>query len=395
MKPLNNTTSNTLCIYPWIHLHAWADGQAFPCCMFDCEQPIGDIKNNSINDTINSPLIKTIRKNMLEGKENSGCEKCYKLEALGQPSMRTDGFKYYPDWKEVTSLTNNDGGIEKFQLRYLDIRYSNLCNFACVTCSPTFSSKWVNDWKKLDKVIHHEENLKLDIWEQLQPYLMTVTNVNFAGGEPLLMEDHWRIMNYWIDHDKTNQSINYTTNLSELEFKGQHVIDLWSKFKNITLLVSVDGCKETGEWIRWGQKWERLLHNINLIKTKCPKINIQVTPTVSAFNILNLFETQRLLYELAGILPNQWQLNILAFPHHLQMHHIPDQAKEQFKTLYEAHKVWLSDNNLTDNMFDSIDKNLNRISDPTEFFKAVYYAKQLDALRGTDSLNIMPHLNLT
>jgi hypothetical protein len=113
------------------------------------------------------------------------------------------------------------------------------------------------------------------------------------------------------------------------------------------------------------------------------------------FNILNLFETQQLLYEHAGILPNQWQLNILAFPHHLQMHHIPDQAKEQFKKLHEAHKVWLTDNKLIDNMFDSIDKNLNRISDPTEFFKAVYYAKQLDAIRGTDSLNIIPHLNLT
>ena len=55
------TESKTFCIYPWIHLHAWSDGQAFPCCMFDCEQPIGDIKTNSINDTINSPLIKTIR----------------------------------------------------------------------------------------------------------------------------------------------------------------------------------------------------------------------------------------------------------------------------------------------------------------------------------------------
>jgi hypothetical protein len=137
------------------------------------------------------------------------------------------------------------------------------------------------------------------------------------------------------------------------------------------------------------------LHNINLIKTKCPTVNIQITPTVSAFNVLNLFETQRVLYEHVGIRPNQWQLNILAFPHHLQMHHIPDQTKEQFKTLYEAHKVWLSDNELTDNMFDSIDKNLDRVSDPAEFIKAVHYAKQLDAIRGTESLNIMPHLNLT
>jgi len=45
-------------------------------------------------------------------------------------------------------------------------------------------------------------------------------------------------------------------------------------------------------------------------------------------------------------------------------------------------------------MFDSINKNLNQISDPTEFQKAVYYAKQLDSIRGTDSLNIIPHLKL-
>ena len=159
--------NKSICAYPWIHVHAWADGKAFPCCMYDINKAVGNINNTGLNGVINSPAMKEIRSRMVAGKPVAGCTKCYDLEKHGQPSMRTDGLKYHPDYADLASKTNEDGSVDDFELRYLDIRYSNLCNFACVTCSPTFSSKWVGDAIKLNQPIYHKHNLKLDVWGEL------------------------------------------------------------------------------------------------------------------------------------------------------------------------------------------------------------------------------------
>ena len=392
MPSSNNITSKTVCVYPWIHVHAWADGKAFLCCMYDVNKPIGNIKNTGLNGTINSKSSKDIRHRMINDKKVAGCEKCYKLEELGQPSMRVDGFKYYPEWQDYVAATNEDGSIDNFQLKYLDIRYSNLCNFACVTCSPTFSSKWASDWEKLKQPLYHKANLKLDIWDELEPYLLNVKTVNFAGGEPLLMEDHWKIMNYWIANGKTDQWINYTTNLSELTFKGQHIADLWAKFPNITLLISVDGAEQVGEWIRWGLEWEKLIANIQLIQQRCPNIRIQITPTLSVYNVLDLFNAQRILHERAGIVPQQWQLNVLHYPPHLKAVNVPNSVKAQFVAAWNAHKEWLAANNLTDTMFNSVHQEIAASGNYNDFGNAIDYARQLDSIRGTDSATLIPYL---
>lgn len=385
--------NKSICAYPWIHVHAWADGKAFPCCMYDINKAVGNINNTGLNGVINSTAMKEIRSRMVAGKPVAGCTKCYDLEKHGQPSMRTDGLKYHPDYAELASKTNEDGSVDDFELRYLDIRYSNLCNFACVTCSPTFSSKWVGDAIKLNQPIYHKHNLKLDVWSELEPYLPKVKNVNFAGGEPLLMEDHWKIMNYWLDSGKTDQFINYTTNLSELEYKGQHITDVWSKFKHITLLVSVDGAGELGEWVRWGMKWDNLIANIKTIQQRCPHIDIRITPTLSVYNVLGLFDAQRRIYNETGISPEKWQLNILHYPHHLQAINVPNSVKSQFVLLKEQHNKWLNEHNLTDPMFDSVQSYLLSSTGHYEHFvTGVEYASTLDEIRGTNSKSIIPYL---
>jgi hypothetical protein len=206
------------------------------------------------------------------------------------------------------------------------------------------------------------------------------------------MEDHWKIMNYWIDNGKTDQWINYTTNLSELTFKGQHIADLWAKFPNITLLISVDGAEKAGEWIRWGLDWDKLIANIKLIQQRCPDIRIQITPTLSVYNVLDLFNAQRILHETVGIVPQQWQLNVLHYPPQLKAVNVPNTVKAQFVMLWNEHKVWLAANNLTDTMFDSVHQEIASAGSYDDFVGAIKYAKQLDEIRGTDSVTLIPYL---
>ena len=46
--------SKTLCILPWIHMYANADGKVLPCCVGDYNSPLGNTRDNSIKDIWNS-----------------------------------------------------------------------------------------------------------------------------------------------------------------------------------------------------------------------------------------------------------------------------------------------------------------------------------------------------
>ena len=76
--------SKTFCMIPWIHVHAFPNGKAFPCCLADSNHPIGDLHKNTIREVWNDDAYKTMRKNMLEEKSCKECTKCYEQEDTEQ-----------------------------------------------------------------------------------------------------------------------------------------------------------------------------------------------------------------------------------------------------------------------------------------------------------------------
>ena len=77
------TASDVFCMIPWIHMHAFPDGRAYPCCLGDDKYPIGNFKQDSMKVVWNDDAYKTRRKNMLEEKSCKECTKCYEQEASG------------------------------------------------------------------------------------------------------------------------------------------------------------------------------------------------------------------------------------------------------------------------------------------------------------------------
>ena len=82
--------NKTFCILPFIHLYAEPKGEMKPCCIaggFD--EPL-NLKKLSIDDAFNSPQMKELRKDMLDGNRNKVCDVCYKKEDLSGHSPRID-----------------------------------------------------------------------------------------------------------------------------------------------------------------------------------------------------------------------------------------------------------------------------------------------------------------
>ena len=164
--------SETFCMLPWMHLHAFPDGRAYPCCFAFDKLHVGNVNEQSMEEVFNGDKMKQMRLNMLNNKKSRECVKCYDQEDSGFFSLRLSSNKHFGHNIGMTDNTMPDGTAD-FMIKYWDIRFSNLCNMACRSCGTWFSSNWYEDHKKLTgsppnhaKVMKAGRNSN-DIWEQL------------------------------------------------------------------------------------------------------------------------------------------------------------------------------------------------------------------------------------
>jgi len=138
--------SKTFCVYPWIHIHTSPMGAIAPCCIgasVSNTDLADEVKGKRLDDLVNHDRIKQLRLDMLAGKKCSECKICYELEDAGVDSFRVTGLREYPEVaEELVTDTNIDGSLSNFEMRYFDMRFSNICNFKCRTCGQEYSSQW-------------------------------------------------------------------------------------------------------------------------------------------------------------------------------------------------------------------------------------------------------------
>ena len=281
--------SKTFCILPWIHLYSNPDGTVLPCCVGDYKQSMGNVQGSDINKVFNNDNFKEMRKNMLAGKRCSQCSACYRDEDAGNSSFRkhsNEQFEKYID--DAIKNTNADGTLDSFQLRYLDIRWSNICNFKCRSCGPLYSSSWATEHKQKNVYTFAGGINNNDLYEQFLPHFDTIEEFYFAGGEPLLTDKHYDILEYLIEHNRTDVKLRYNTNMSVLKYKSKNVLELWKKFSNVYIGASLDSWGPRAEYIRHGTEWKTIENNLKKIKDEAPHIHLQTNTVVSILNIKTL-----------------------------------------------------------------------------------------------------------
>jgi MoaA/NifB/PqqE/SkfB family radical SAM enzyme len=286
--------SKTICIYPWIHIYANPDGSVLPCCVADHRKPLGNLQNQTLTDVWNGDGYKTIRKKMIAGESCEECNGCYQMENSGIESVRQSNNKKYSKFLKFIDETNPDGSLNEITLKHFDIRWSNICNFKCRSCSSTYSSTWAQEdigqgQKKPVHIIAGGLNNDA-LYDQFFPHLANIETFYFAGGEPLLTDKHYSILEHLIDIGKTDVRIEYNTNLSYLKYKNKSVIDLWKHFKNINLNASIDSWGDRAEYIREGTIWSTVENNIKTIQKEVPHVKLQTGSVISVFNLYTIPE---------------------------------------------------------------------------------------------------------
>jgi len=343
------TDSKSFCMYPWIHLHAWPTGQAFPCCMSTAAGQVGNCRTNTMKEIWNSPGQKQLRVNMLNNVLTPSCNNCYEQEKNGFFSGRQSANKHHGHHINRVTETQADGTLDKFEMTYWDIRFSNLCNLRCRSCGHIFSSQWFNDqakiagpkWKETHKVLNYAGRTETDMWEQLEPHLDYVEQVYFAGGEPLLMEEHYNILEELIRRGRTDVRLVYNTNFTHTDLKGRSVFEYWNQFESVSVGASLDDSGARGEYIRKGTDWNVVLQNRRDMLTICPSVDFYISPTLSIMNARHLPAFHCELVDQGLIRPQDLNVNILQDPLDYRVDLAPAEYKAELTALYRNHIEWL------------------------------------------------------
>lgn len=326
--------SNTSCKKLWNHLNIGTDGNINPCCLADHKFPLGNINgSDSIEDIINSKKSNLVRQWMKEGYRPVACQPCYIREDNDLPSGRIA-------FKDVDQEVN---------ITTLDIRINNICNFKCRMCSEYFSSaiqKETITLRSKDALPGHEQNLLVsnsltERRRQLDAIIPYVNNnieyIYFAGGEPLITNEHYKILDKLIDINHTKLQLRYNTNLSTLIYKNNNIIDYWNQFSNVEVNASIDASDAVAEYVRHGTVWIDIVENINKIKKQAPSVKLKIASTVSFLTIENLINLQNRwidekLFEITDL-----SLNVLITPNYLSPAVLPRHHKDRLSNSISKH----------------------------------------------------------
>jgi radical SAM protein with 4Fe4S-binding SPASM domain len=342
------TKNKSFCMLPWIHLHAYPDGRAYPCCFSFDPFPVGDLNKQSLKEVWEGDKMKQLRKNMLKGVTSRECVKCYEQEESGFFSLRLSSNKHFGHNISLVENTTPEGDAD-FMIKYWDIRFSNLCNMACRSCGTWFSSNWYEDHKKLTGSFPpHAKIMKVgrstnDMWEQMLESFDHAEQFYFAGGEPIIMEEHYRILKELDKRKMYHVRLIYNTNFSRTTFKDIDVFELWNKFDSVSVGASLDAEGARGELMRKGTVWKQTLANRKRMMEVCPKVDFYISATVGLINSLHVCDLHKSWVDQGLINPPDFNFNLLQHPIWQRMDILPPEFKQQVKNKFEAHIKWLKD----------------------------------------------------
>lgn len=398
------TESRTFCMYPWIHLHAYPTGEAYPCCHAEMGVgQIGNCRNNTLQEIWNSDAQRQLRSDMLTETANPVCGRCYEQEQSGFFSGRQSANKHHGHNIARVHNTTDAGHVDQFEMTYWDIRFSNLCNLRCRSCGHIFSSQWYQDqarlaggdWAKNHTVLNIAGRSETDMWEQLQPHLDYVEQIYFAGGEPLMMEEHYLILEELERRGRFDVRLIYNTNFTQVRLKHRTVFDYWRRFKSVAVGASLDAAGVRGEYIRKGTDWAQVEANRRQMLEECPGVDFYISPTLSILNAMHLPDFHRDWAEKGLLRPQDLNVNILQDPAYFRIDIAPPEYKQRIQDRLEQHLTWLRPRDQLNRAtvgFESAITFMNATDNTPLIEKFWRKTHELDTIRKENILDVIPEI---
>jgi len=391
--------SKTFCMAPWTHLFVAPDQKVYPCCVSTHE--IGDLRSSSLDQIWNSAGMRDLRIHMLREQSHPACTKCYINEKSGKDSYRAYiNRKLQKRFGKVSENIDHEP-YPDFELNYLHFKFSNLCNLACRMCSHNNSSSWhavstSMGQIPIDSPALITANSDGALLAQFVKHINTVDLIKFTGGEPLMMQEFYDILDILRSKQKTNVELFYNTNLTRLVYRDRNILDIWQDFSNVVVAASLDAEGSRAEYLRSFCHWDTIVENRKHIQQQCPHVYFFVSATVSILNVLHLPDFHRSWVEKGLINIQDFSLELLLDPQVLSIRNAPLSLKALIKEKYCQHLEWLYTNDKNGRSIASFEAVLKWIDYQQDFDKQGFwhFIDSLDRYHGTKLLDTFPELHI-
>ena len=323
-----NSVGCGMCLAKWtqvtMHLHL---GHTHSCHHPATHKiPLDELK---VNPTAlhNTQFKKERRKEMLDGKRPDECDYCWNVEdssdRFSDRILKSRSEWSYPHFEEIVKMDPQ----ENYNPKYVEVAFSNACNFKCSYCGPAFSSTWMEETQKYggfpttenfnsiefilneDKmpIPHRDPNPYVDaFWKWWPDMYRDLHTFRITGGEPLLSKDTWKILDYIINEPNPNKelSLSINSNLGVPDVLIDHLIQRIQRIedenrvKEFIVYTSVDTWGPQAEYVRNGLEFNKFWDNCNKILEKCSRINLTFMSTYNALSVPNYEKLIEGIYDL-------------------------------------------------------------------------------------------------
>ena len=353
-----NIPHNKFCVLPWVSVEASPIGTVRPCCLADDE--IVDNNGNKFElltadfkDIQNSNHMTALRQQFLDGKQPQTCRKCWNEERAGRTSKRMhtlDRMKHMNISSEWTT--------DAKPLMFLDLKLGNICNLKCRICgswsSSQFATEEINQLPREEQKKSHAYTMlragswpkeNESFWKQIDSCLNDIRYIEFTGGEPFMIEQHFDMLQGIVDRGIAQQvEIHYNTNGTQYP---ERAIEIWRHFKTVEIAFSIDDLGARFEYQRSNAVFAEVEQNLGrfrLLREQYANIRLQCCSTVNVFNVryidqlANWIAGQGFDFVYWNMMHDAWYFSIATLPEsakseiilHLESANIPSQWREEF-----------------------------------------------------------------
>ena len=329
-----NLPNKTFCVLPWVSLEASPIGTVRPCCLADDEllDDSGEkfsLLNADFASIQNSTAMTSLREQFLAGEKPQTCRKCWNEERAGRTSKRMHTIN-----RLKNTITDTEWTRDAKPLMFLDLKLGNICNLKCRICGSWSSSQFASEEISFlprgeQKKSHAYTMLRAgawpreneSFWQEIDSVLADIRYIEFTGGEPFMIEQHFDMLQGMVDRGIAHQvEIHYNTNGTQWPERGP---DIWRHFKTVEIAFSIDDLADRFEYQRSNAVWsdvEQNLQRFRQLRSQCSNIQLQCCSTVNVFNIRHIDQLAHWIvqqgfdYVYWNIMHDAWYFSIATLP---------------------------------------------------------------------------------
>lgn len=338
------------CVLPWISLEASPVGTVRPCCLAldevtDDQGEKFRLRSNSLRQIQDSQYMQNLRQEFLDGRQPQTCRRCWQEERAGRKSKRMhtlDRLKHM----EVDATWTQDAK----PLIFLDLKLGNICNLKCRICGSWSSSQYAAEEIKFNRKEETRASFAYQMlqegawpresdgfWQDLDRYLDDIRYIEFTGGEPFMIQEHFHLLQKLVDTGHAPQiEIHYNTNGSIWPEDADRI---WQHFKHVEIAVSIDDIEQRFEYQRTNAKWPEVVENVKKFKAlrdRSTNIELQFCCTINVFNVYYLEHVAKWMLA-QGFDYIYW--NMMHDVYYFSISTLPDAAKTQITKILLAADV--------------------------------------------------------